>query len=102
MYMRRGIHAGRRRRRRLPTRTQRNLFAHDYTKPAFPCGICGIRESVGQMLLDPLSFEGCSVYLSSDGKQAHHQCKGAGEISYSILEFLKHTGLEQAEGSHNS
>ena len=57
--------------------------------PAFPCGICGIRESVGQRLLDPLSFEGCSVYISADGKRAHHQCKAVSETSYSLAQASK-------------
>ena len=51
-------------------------------RPAFPCGICGVRESVGQHLVEPLSFAGCSVYIK-DGK-AFHQCKLASDVSYSL------------------
>jgi hypothetical protein len=59
------------------------------TKPAFPCGLCGVRDVVGQWLLDPLSFAGCSVSISDDGRRARHQCKLAGEVSYSLATAAK-------------
>ena len=59
------------------------------TKPAFPCGLCGVRDVVGQWLVDPLSFAGCSVSISGDGKKAVHQCKVAGEVSYSLATAAK-------------
>ena len=51
--------------------------------------LCGIRDSIGQKLLDPLSFAGCSVYVSQDGKRANHQCKLVGKISYSTKSAAK-------------
>lgn len=57
-----------------------------YTRPAEPCGLCGIRPAHGQYLVDPSITEGCPVSLSKTTGtwRAVHQCKLAGEVTYSL------------------
>ena len=68
---------------------QEDWSRYRQSKPAFPCALCGVRDVVGQHLVDPLSFAGCSVSISQDGKKAVHQCKLAGDVSYSLNSAAK-------------
>ena len=56
------------------------------TKPAFPCGLCGVRPSIGQLMIDPSQALGCPCGVI--GSKAHpkpqHQCKLLGDVSYSL------------------
>ena len=54
---------------------------YDKTKPATPCGLCGLRTSIGQHLVDPSIGEGCPVSLKKQGTatRAVHQCKQVGD-----------------------
>ena len=58
-------------------------------KPSFGCMLCGVRECLGEPLVDPSSFAGCTVSLvsgsSSSVKKARHQCKLIGTgLDYSL------------------
>ena len=57
------------------------------TRPSMPCGLCGVRDSIGQHLIDPSSLPGCPVSIKK-GK-AFHQCKLMGEVEYSLLTASK-------------
>ena len=57
------------------------------TKPAFPCGLCGVRSSIGQIMIDPKQALGCPCAVT--GTKAHpkpkHQCKLVGDdIKYTL------------------
>ena len=56
------------------------------TKPAFPCGFCGVRPSIGQIMIDPSDALGCpcSVVGSKAHPKPKHQCKLLGDVQYTL------------------
>jgi hypothetical protein len=64
-------------------------------RPRFPCGLCGIRASIPQKLVDLTSQDGCGVSVSkgSGGSfKPYHQCQlvGEGTVQYSLGSAAKY------------
>ena len=59
---------------------------HGVVKPEYPCGLCGVRASIGQVMLEPNTVLGCPCGVV--GTAAHpkpsHQCKLVGDVSYTL------------------
>ena len=56
------------------------------TRPAEPCGLCGIRSAAGEHLVDTSITDRCAVSLAkpTGTVKAVHQCKLAGHVTYSL------------------
>ena len=55
----------------------------DVARPEMPCGLCAVRESIGQCLLQLV--QGCSVSLTKGPHpKAQHVCKLAHSPTYSL------------------
>ena len=71
---------------------------HKKERPAFPCGICGIRAAIPQALIDPASQPGCGVSLKRTGStwKPVHQCK---LLQGASLEYSTSTAAKCAQSS---
>ena len=79
-----------------PDRMRQHMGAHilcedswekdGVTKPSFPCGLCGVRPSIGQIMIDPSQALGCpcGVIGTKGHPKPQHQCKLLGDVSYSL------------------
>ena len=56
------------------------------TKPDFPCGLCGVRPSIGQIMIDPREALGCpcGVVGTKANPKPKHQCKLVGDVKYTL------------------
>ena len=57
----------------------------ELAKPTIPCMLCGLRDSIGQKILDMSAVSGCSVWLEKGStahiQKAQHHCKLVGSYS---------------------
>jgi hypothetical protein len=60
---------------------------YNVPKPDFPCMLCGVKDLIGQNMVDPLGISGCTVSIKKVGStfKPIHQCKLLGSsLDYSL------------------
>ena len=70
---------------------------YNMTKPDSPCMLCGVNDSIGQNMVDPLAISGCTVSISrvaGGTLKPSHQCKLVGSsLDYSLKSAADSQGL---------